>query len=85
MENSHKITYSTHNLTVIHTVRLFLCENILMKNINERLIAIGYSPICAKTIVEDYQHIGKTKELLEYLQYKEMQKSIREHVMEVLG
>ncbi len=56
-----------------------------MKNINERLIAIGYSPICAKTIVEDYQHIGKTKELLEYLQYKEMQKSIREHVMEVLG
>mgnify|MGYP006886814195 CR=1 FL=1 len=52
----------------------------------QRLERIGYDPVCAHRVAEDYRNAGNTEYLEEYLEYKEAaRKSISEHVTEVLG
>lgn len=57
-----------------------------MVSYESRLEWLGYRPECARRIVADYLSNGKMKELAECLSFKESeQRSISEHVMEVLG
>lgn len=52
----------------------------------KRLERLGYDPQCAQRIAEIYINAGNTQPLEEYLDYKEsMQRSISDHVTEVLG
>nr|WP_158580832.1 hypothetical protein [Butyricicoccus sp. AM28-25]DAP01038.1 MAG TPA: hypothetical protein [Caudoviricetes sp.]DAV09334.1 MAG TPA: hypothetical protein [Caudoviricetes sp.]DAY80750.1 MAG TPA: hypothetical protein [Caudoviricetes sp.] len=52
----------------------------------QRLELLGYDPVCARRVAEDYREAGNTEYLEEYLAYKEAaRKSISEHVTEVLG
>lgn len=51
-----------------------------------RLERLGYLPACARRIVSDYVKNGKVHDLDAYISFKEsVNRSISEHVMEVIG
>lgn len=37
----------------------------------QRLEKLGYDPVCARRVAEDYRNAGNTEYLEEYLSYKE--------------